>query len=538
MKLKLKNKIALSTSITLISVLAITIVLTSIRTRDFAIDSSTKTALESAKYSAYLIKNGIDLYMSQAQSFASIIKATKGNDNPISMSRQELSSQTKSLLKDLPKAFGVFVIFEPNAFDGKDAQFAGTFGHDIFGRLNIYWTRDEKNILSLEAEPDTALNNMDVGSYYYASKVSNACSFLEPSVYPLGDMNVLLASITAPISVNNKFIGAVGIDFGIDFLQEEITSVAKLHPEMSYNLLNNTGILMASTENSKLISQKIEKHNPRLKALFDIACKTENYYSTVENDTFSIFMPFKVASTNTNSYVNINIPMEKITSEASSLLWILIFSSFILITIGIVAIVLVVSHIIKPISTLEAFALEIADGKINQEIDIKTGDEIEKLASAFNSVVVSVKSLVNENREISKEAISGNFKYRAEASKFRGDYKMMIEETNAIVEAFAVPLTILGDYVIKIDNGEIPEKLIDNREGNFIQIRNAVNHLIDTLISLDNDAQYLANGAKDGQVVQTRADASKHKGIFSVFYSALTKLSMPFVYLLEKLCRC
>lgn len=62
---------------------------------------------------------------------------------------------------------------------------------------------------------------------------------------------------------------------------------------------------------------------------------------------------------------------------------------------------LVFSFAVKPLLLLKNTMIEIADGNLEQKIDIKTGDELEDLARAFNQMVIKLKKTntnLNEKR--------------------------------------------------------------------------------------------------------------------------------------------
>lgn len=192
-----------------------------------------------------------------------------------------------------------------------------------------------------------------------------------------------------------------------------------------------------------------------------------------------------------------------------------------LIIILVIAVVVVIvmtyflsRSITKPINQAVNAANALSAGNMNVDLKSTAKDETGILMNSLSKMVDTIGAVIEENNLVAKAATDGDFKYRANASKFEGEYKVMVEGTNGIVEAFAVPFSIIGDYIVAIDNGQIPDAIVDSRGGDFVAIKDAVNHLRDTLLELDKDSKYVANGAKNGQIVQTRADVAKHKGIY------------------------
>jgi len=72
---------------------------------------------------------------------------------------------------------------------------------------------------------------------------------------------------------------------------------------------------------------------------------------------------------------------------------------------------------------------------------------------------------------------------------------------------------VAAEYVERISNGDIPEKIKDEYKGDFNEIKNNLNTCIDAVNALVADADLLAKAAAEGSSIQ-RADASKHQGDF------------------------
>lgn len=61
--------------------------------------------------------------------------------------RQLLDNILIIATKKDPNIFGTWMLWEPNAFDGKDTHFTDAPGHDKTGRVNSYWHWDGDDII-------------------------------------------------------------------------------------------------------------------------------------------------------------------------------------------------------------------------------------------------------------------------------------------------------------------------------------------------------------------------------------------------------
>jgi methyl-accepting chemotaxis protein len=72
---------------------------------------------------------------------------------------------------------------------------------------------------------------------------------------------------------------------------------------------------------------------------------------------------------------------------------------------------------------------KIAAGDLNTEVALK--DERDEIGPALRTTIESLRSLANDVNMLSTAAIEGRFSVRADASKYEGDYKAIVEGINA-----------------------------------------------------------------------------------------------------------
>ena len=154
---------------------------------------------------------------------------------------------------------------------------------------------------------------------------------------------------------------------------------------------------------------------------------------------------------------------------------------------------------------------KIANGENN--IDVKVRSEKDILGLSFQKVVATIEDLVSESVLLSKAAIEGKLSTRGNTDKFKGGYKQIVQGVNNTLDSVIGPLNVAAEYVDRIAKGNIPNKITDNYNGDFNEIKNNLNTAIDAINLLVFDAKTLAKAAVEGKLA-TRADASKHQGDF------------------------
>lgn len=179
-----------------------------------------KAELESKKY-AEDISSDIELKISQAfevtRSFARNLAQTKDKTHPMKVTREEVIEMMKAQFLTNPTIFGFNTGWEPNAFDAKDAEYAGKVPSDASGRFVPYMTRKSSNEILLEALVD--YDKEGPGDYYQMPKKLQKDVIIAPYAYPVNGKTVLLITLASPVIKDGKFYGEVGSDVDLTFFQ-------------------------------------------------------------------------------------------------------------------------------------------------------------------------------------------------------------------------------------------------------------------------------------------------------------------------------
>ena len=154
---------------------------------------------------------------------------------------------------------------------------------------------------------------------------------------------------------------------------------------------------------------------------------------------------------------------------------------------------------------------KIAQGNLDEKLEMKTSDEFQQLAASLNNVRQNILDMVNDTVMLVKGAVAGQLSTRADATKHQGDYRKIIEGINSTLDAVVGPLTMAADYIDRISRGDLPEKISASYNGDFNKIKDNLNIAIDSIKALVSDTMLLSDAAVSG-ALQTRADAEKHQG--------------------------
>lgn len=142
---------------------------------------------------------------------------------------------------------------------------------------------------------------------------------------------------------------------------------------------------------------------------------------------------------------------------------------------------------------------EIANGRFDAELETFPGNKIE-----FNQTIDGVReSLLAVNGEIKDlvaNASVGNLEKRADSSQFMHDWKTLIENLNALVDAVAAPLAESSAMILNMAKGDFSTRVEGEYQGEFQQMAIAMNQMADEISSYISEIAYILGHISDGKL--------------------------------------
>jgi methyl-accepting chemotaxis protein len=187
----------------------------SLRTTETAERSARQFAGTLAEQYAAEVEAELETAMNTARTTAQFFAGLKNSGQ--SMDRAALIRGMRGVLSQSPGLFGIWTVWEPDALDGRDAEFVNAPGHDGTGRFIAYWNR--QGGVHLEPAVDYDAPGLN-GEYYRRPMTSGNEVLLEPVAYQIGGELVTVVSAIVPIETDAGRLGVVGVDFSMDRMAE------------------------------------------------------------------------------------------------------------------------------------------------------------------------------------------------------------------------------------------------------------------------------------------------------------------------------
>ncbi len=128
--------------------------------------------------------------------------------------RWQANAVVRGALVSNPTLIGASTAWEPNAFDGRDAEFVNAdAAHDETGRLIPWWYRAGQRI---GVEKLIDYEKPGDGDWYLEPRRQKRETIMEPYLYPVEGKQVLMTTISVPILEGERFLGITTVDLPLD----------------------------------------------------------------------------------------------------------------------------------------------------------------------------------------------------------------------------------------------------------------------------------------------------------------------------------
>jgi methyl-accepting chemotaxis protein len=360
-------------------------------------EDALRTATQEAQRYSLAVKTRLDEAMIHARTIEQFLVAQKITGVT---DRRLGEAALKKVTEDNPGLLGTWTTWEPNAFDGRDANFVNTPGTDATGRFIPYWNRGA-GTLKLEAGVDYQYETLGGPSdWYLLPKLSGKEVIMNPYLYTVAGKPTLLTSAVVPIMLEGKFLGVVGTDISLEQIQQE---VARIRPfDTGYAVLISNNGAHVSHPSADRLGKPIgdsPADNLMKTALSSPGVVSARVQSEIlHSEAIEVVVPFRVGVTTTPWALAVFVPMDKVLAPAQELRqFTIILGVLSTVALGIAAII-VVRRITKPLGIISSFATRIAEGDLTGKLEARSDDEIGLLADAFRSMQDRLSQVIGEVR--------------------------------------------------------------------------------------------------------------------------------------------
>lgn len=412
MRLKLQSKMLLSILTTLVIVISLITALLIYQISSFSYTTVQSILKSNALATSYLVKAELETILNLTKGFTTSISNVDTNSSNV---RNELLNMAENFLKDNPQLTSVWIIYEPNALDGKDLFYANKMDFNESGRFIAIFTISPNGKIVRQTK-DISEKDIAIANWYETPLIKGKDTIVEPYFYDYGGVlkEMLITSITVPIKKDGRTIGIVGIDISLESIQKNINSYPR--PENSDIALFSTDGTIVSSANPNIIGKSygdfgdLEVIN-NVKNGLDVSIRAKSFVD--DHNVIIYYEPIYIGNTDTPWVVSIALPESVIWEKQKEVIKQIVFLGL----FGLVLLTIVIAYQIRKITQPIALTTKVISNYGNldlrdnleadkQEIDelSETDDEIGEITRAIKNLGATIsemiKSLTEETQQL------------------------------------------------------------------------------------------------------------------------------------------
>ena len=404
------------------------------------------------------ISRKIEEGLSSARVLAISMSAIKERDratNEQTLSRKGFNEILLSVLKSNQELNGTYSAWAVNAFDANDGQSLGNKdgSNPDTGRFTPYWTRDTSGAIAVQPlveydSLDTHPNGIVKGAWYQVPKATHNEAVTAPLPYIVQGKNVWLATLSVPIMVQGKFLGVVGTDYNLDFVQALATQVSKelYNGQTRVTIATDQGLLVADSRSPDLLGQSIEKtYGDKAARVIELIKAGELYTNEdTQNNLYKVLVPITFGASGVHWGMTVEVNRDLVLKEVNQLADNLVAqnnsSIMYQIIIGIVILLIatgvlwvIATRMTTPILAAATMAKSIAKGRFDVRVENQSHDEVGQLSAALNAMAAALHRQVGVAEKIAQGDLSVEVALASDDDQLGHALKTMLDDLNQLV---------------------------------------------------------------------------------------------------------
>ena len=164
-------------------------------------------------------------------------------------------------------------------------------------------------------------------------------------------------------------------------------------------------------------------------------------------------------------------------------------------------------------------AEKVAQGDLSVQVTPKSDRDL--MGKNLSAMIGIISNLTQEMNLLIKGIQDGKLDVRGNAAGYQGAWGELLTGQNRLIEAFVRPINVTASYVDRISKGDIPEQITDTYYGDFNEIKNNLNLLIDAM----NKATDIAKEIADGNLLLEVKERSANDGLMQALASMVQNLT-------------
>lgn len=444
-----------------------------------------------------LFKGDIEKSIAVSESLAAAaVTFTEGK-----VSRDQVMEHLVNVLENNDHLFDVWIVWEPNLFDGKDSELAGS---------GAAGTNEKGQFCPMPYRTGGGVSRSYASSMYAAGAVSDwyqlplrdgKLRISEPATYDFEGKQLTTVTISVPFEINGQIIGVAGADILLDSLTEMIKNI-KVYDTGYTFLLSNKFTIIAHHDKERVgkPSESEKQISPYINEGKEFAVEKVNAAGKM---AYTLYTPISIKGTDYKFVFGLSVPLEEIYKALAHIRFTITIAALIAVLLVAAVIYLIAQGLVRQLGGEPQVVVDtmqkIASGDFTANLKIRQGDTsslthsvrdmVDKLSAMIQNVTTVADDLKSSSSDLSAGAqeLSAGMSEQSERSEL---ISTASNEMSATTGEIARNLTEISDFAhhtsAKAVNGR---NVVDDSLKGVIRIKDTVDKSSELVHSLGKKSQ-------------------------------------------------
>ncbi len=321
--------------------------------------------------------------------------------------RKQALENLAALCQANPWAISIWMGWEPNAYDGRDSEFANQKGQDAAGRL-VPMAALTNGAPAIDTLVD--YDQPGAGDYYQLALRGGRDTILEPYEYDYSGQKVVLTTMSTPIMEDGRAVGVCGADVDLTYLSQ-MTSGLKPMGAGKVILLSPGGLIVGHSDQA-LVGRPFTDtpQGGLLASVLAEAKTTKKPVATIipggwpdGQDAAVAIQPFAPGSVEQDWFFLALVPLEVISAQTTAVVRYNLFMGLGVLIVVVIGVQFIVRGLTGRIMAVVR-ALEVNAEELNRSVDeiVVAGQTIAQGAESQASSLTETSAALEEIASMTK----------------------------------------------------------------------------------------------------------------------------------------
>ncbi|MGE0084209.1 MAG: methyl-accepting chemotaxis protein [Desulfococcaceae bacterium] len=127
-------------------------------------------------------------------------------------------------------------------------------------------------------------------------------------------------------------------------------------------------------------------------------------------------------------------------------------------------------------------------------VTVRVRSENDRLMTALHLMIQTLKTIIGKLNGLITGIQNGNLKTRGNPDDFAGGWNDLVANVNSLIAAFVKPIVLTAENINRISKGDVPDEISEEFNGDFNEIKDSINALIQNRKDTVQAAEKIAGG--------------------------------------------